>query len=344
MENNNSDLLEKLFEDIPDDSNATGFHKYQITINNPENHGFSRESVIEICKKKKWTYCAFSHEIGGKEGTDHFHLFIYNKHAIALQTIRNLFPKMHYEICHGNCVQNMQYVFKLGKWADTEKGLTTIPESHWEQGECPVEKPGRRVDLEDLYNAVKEGKSNFEILESYPQAMRHLEMLDRTRELLHSEKYSKEFRQLKVYYVWGTTEAGKTRFVYDTYGFANVHRVSDYDHPFDSYKGQDVLVLDEYRSDFKVRLLLNLLDGYPLELSARFFDRWACYHKVIIISNISLSQQYKHIQEDEPETWKAILRRIHKVIHFTGDCIQEIPMEQWRINPGHYDSVENPFE
>ena len=34
------------------------------------------------------------------------------------------------------------------------------------------------------------------------------------------------------------------------------------------------------------------------------------------ISNILLEQQYVNIQAESPETWKAFLRRIHKVIYY----------------------------
>ena len=54
----------------------------------------------------------------------------------------------------------------------------------------------------------------------------------------------------------------------EQYSYSGVYRVTDYAHPFDSYQGEDVLLLDEYNSNFKIRDLLNYLDGYPLTLPA----------------------------------------------------------------------------
>ena len=79
-----------------------------------------------------------------------------------------------------------------------------------------------------------------------------------------------------------------------------------------------MLLLDEYGSNFKIRDLLNYLDGYPLTLPARYSNRVACYTKVYIISNICLSKQYTDIQWDSPAIFAALLRRINKVIHYTG--------------------------
>ena len=95
----------------------------------------------------------------------------------------------------------------------------------------------------------------------------------------------------------------------------NVFRITDYLHPFDLYKGQDVILFDEFRSSLKIQDMLNYLDGYPLELPCRYANKIACYTKVYLISNISLESQYMNIQLDSPETWDAFLRRIHTVEH-----------------------------
>ena len=77
-----------------------------------------------------------------------------------------------------------------------------------------------------------------------------------------------------------------------------------------------MLLLDEYSSNFKIRELLNYLDGYPLALPARYSNRVACYTKVYIISNLCLSRQYLDVQYSSPATYAALLRRIHKVIEY----------------------------
>ena len=68
-----------------------------------------------------------------------------------------------------------------------------------------------------------------------------------------------------------------------------------------------------------IETMLNYLDIYPLHLPARYNDRVACYTKVYITSNIPLSEQYKAEQQSRPETWKAFLRRIHKVYAYHAD-------------------------
>ncbi|MBQ8356086.1 MAG: hypothetical protein IJY40_10810 [Oscillospiraceae bacterium] len=98
---------------------------------------------------------------------------------------------------------------------------------------------------------------------------------------------------------------------------------------FDSYKGQPVLVFEEFHSQISISDMLNFLDIYPVMLPARYYDRVACYTEVYITSNIPLEDQYPEIQKCKLETWKAFLRRIHTVTEFRrGGIIREVKNEE----------------
>ena len=99
----------------------------------------------------------------------------------------------------------------------------------------------------------------------------------------------------------------------EQYGYSNVYRVTDYAHPFDGYKGQDVLIFEEFRSSLPIKDMLVYLDGYPVALPCRYANKEACFTKVYILTNIPLEKQYCNIQREEPETWDAFCRRIHHV-------------------------------
>ena len=106
-------------------------------------------------------------------------------------------------------------------------------------------------------------------------------------------------------------------------GYANVYRVTDYNHPFDSYNCQPVIAFDEFRSSLKLKEMLLYCDIYPIELPSRYSNKYACYNKVYIISNWILEKQYTEIQREDKESWQAFLRRINKVIHYeTADNIK----------------------
>lgn len=119
-----------------------------------------------------------------------------------------------------------------------------------------------------------------------------------------------------TFVTWGEMFVERTRYVMEREGYAAVYRVTEYEHPFDGYAGQETLVLDEYRSQLKISELLNLLDGYPLELRCRYSNKTACFTTIYIISNLALSAQYPVIHYEQPETWQALLRRIHHIVEY----------------------------
>jgi hypothetical protein len=259
----------------------------------------------------------------GDNGTYHTHVYIAASNAIRFSTLKNLFEIAHMEIARGTSQENRDYIRKEGKYKDTEKETTNLPDTFEECGEIPDEQQGARTDMSSLYELVKEGKTDFEIIESNPKNALKLDVVEKMRQVYREEQYKHEFRQLEVVYIYGATGTGKTRSVMDKYGYSNVYRVTDYDHPFDGYKGQ-VIIFEEFRSSLRIQDMLNYLDGYPVELPCRYNNKIACYTKVYIITNIELKQQYTNIQHESLETWKAFLRRIHKLYESTPFGIAEV--------------------
>lgn len=313
----------------------TRHRKYQITINNP-GETWTHKKIWAALNTLQLKYACMADEVGLQEHTPHTHIFFVAKtSAIRFSTVKGLFPTAHIEPAQGSSEENRAYVQKSGKWANEEKADTSVPGTFEEWGELPVERPGERTDLAILYQYIKDGLSNFEIMEQNPDYMLNLEKIERARQAVREQQYRDTFRKLEVTYIWGPTGTGKTRSVMEQYSYSGVYRVSDYAHPFDSYQGEDVLLLDEYNSNFKIRDLLNYLDGYPLTLPARYSNRVACFTKVYIISNLCLSRQYPDEQYSSPATFAALLRRIQKVVKYTG------PGQYVEYGTAEY--MENPF-
>lgn len=317
-----------------------------LTFNNPEEHAISLDILQEILenpKSAKTRYWCMSEEIGLNEHTPHIHLYVHFQNPVAFTTIKNKFPSAHIDAPMGTPEQNRDYVFKIGKWENDPKGETNIRDSHRESGACPVFRPGTRNDLTGLYDMIREGKSNFEILETDPQYIKQIDRIDKVRKIIVEERFKNIWRDLEVTYIWGTTGSGKTRSVKDRYGYANVYTITDYAHPWDGYNGQDVILFEEFRSNLRIADMLQFLDGYPLELPCRYNNKVACFTKVFFSTNIDLRWQYSNIQRDEPETWRAFLRRIHKVQVFEDiNKTYIMPTMEYLNNMFHF--FNNPFE
>ncbi len=293
--------------------------KWLLTLNNPVEHGYNSQIIKEILSQwKAIKYFCFCDEVG-KEGTYHTHIFIYGS-PTRFSSVKNKFPDAHIDFCHGSIQQNRDYIRKEGKYLDTDKAETNIKETFFENTEAPKEKQGQRTDLLLLYEDIKSGRSTFDIIDDNPVNIRYLDKIETTRQILRFEEFKHKFRKMHVEYRFGKTGQGKTRSVMENYGYENVYRITDNLHPFDGYKGQDVIVFEEfYSNNYRINDMLNFLDGYPLELPCRYNNKVACYTKVFINSNVPLSEQYTSIQKDHFETWEALLRRIHKIYSYCED-------------------------
>lgn len=307
--------------------------KFQLTINNPATHNLEQDTIKEILlsSKSEPTYMCMSDEIG-KNGTYHTHIYLVYKNPIRFSTLTKMFnEKAHIEFCKGTSEENRNYVFKTGKWAGTEKGETNLVNTHFEFGTLPVEKQGKRTDIELLIAEVKAGSTNDEILLKYPEYAFKLDGIDKIRATVMAAKFKDIFRDLDVTYIYGGAGVGKTRSIMEKYGYSNVYRVTDYQHPFDSYSCQDVVIFEEFRSSLKIEEMLNYLDGYPVELPARYSNRTACFTKVYLITNIPLEEQYTNIQDKQPATWNALLRRIHHYLFYSSTGIHELDINKLKI-------------
>ena len=160
--------------------------KWQLTINNPFEKGFTHDKIKEILSEfSSLVYWCMSDEVG-ESGTFHTHIYFYLDSASRFSTVKNRFPEAHIEMVNGTSLENRDYVFKQGKWLDDKKKETNIEDSHEEYGECPLERPGKRSDITNLYEMIREGKSNFEIIEENPKYMLHLDRIEKTRQTIVS--------------------------------------------------------------------------------------------------------------------------------------------------------------
>ena len=326
---------------------ANQLRNYCLTINNPtqtdEQFGEYLQSLDHI------KYFVFAREKGdGTEanpgGTVHLQLYLEFSQGKRFKQIKQLFPTAHIEPRLGTKKAARNYILKVGKYAD--KAHTRIGDIV-EWGEFAEERA--RTDLARITEMADNGATEVEIRKAFPT--QYLVMKNKIRDYIQSlkeEQYKSTRRvNLEVTYIHGTTGTGKTRYVLDKFGDENVFRMTRYgnaltEEKFDGYQGQDVIIFEEYRSHIAISNMLNYLDIYGIALPARYGDKTACYTKVYIISNWKLEEQYKKIQSEYPDTWKAFLRRIHYVWDYdkqaapqlfgktqqTIMCLQPLPDEE----------------
>lgn len=308
-------------------TNNTMCRKWQITQNNPLKFDMDHGQIKEKLKAfKNMLYYCMADEIG-ENGTPHTHIFIICANGVRFSTVKNRFPDAHIEMARGSNNDNVRYIKKEGeKYA--EKKETSVPGTFEESGELPPDRQGQRTDLDTLYDVIRSGSNIGEILDDYPEYLLKIDKVEKAIDTLNARKYKTELREVNVSYVYGCPRSGKTSYFFgNKYDFNECYRVSSYEHPFDSYAGEKVLILDEFRSSIKLEFMLNIMDRYPLQLPSRYNNKWASFNEVVIISNMPLMSQYSHIQKSDSITkdmqFQAFLKRINQVYVFNDPETRE---------------------
>lgn len=302
--------------------NNSQARKWSLTINNPQEAGLDHSVIAEILHRFSPGYFCMADEVA-TTGTHHTHIFMYAPSPVRFTTLKSRFPTAHIEKAYGSAAENRDYVAKSGKWADTSKAETAVPGTFEEWGKLPAERDEQSPDMSRLIQELREGRSTLEIVEDHPGFAFRIREIEALRQVILTEKYSTEKRNLDVSYLYGASGVGKTWGIFEQNDPREICRITDYGGRngirFDAYHGQSILVFEEFHSQIPISAMLNYLDIYPLMLPARYSDRVACYTKVYITSNIPLEEQYRDIQRSQLETWRAFLRRIHHIIEYLPD-------------------------
>lgn len=102
-------------------------------------------------------------------------------------------------------------------------------------------------------------------------------------------------RAVAVHWYIGESGSGKTGITLDLVnklGEEQLYMVSDYKNGFDSYSGEPILVLDEFRGQLQYAVLLGILEGYKKELPARYNNVLGLWNEVHITTIKTPEQVY----------------------------------------------------
>ena len=303
--------MEELVEEL---SVNTQGRRWILTINNPAQ---TDEQMIDYIQNlEHFKYSIFQREKGHEKETEHFQLFIIFTISKRFSTIKNYFPTAHIEQAKGTNVQCRDYCSK----SDTRVS------GPFEIGQFAEERA--RTDKQAFLQLARAGVKEKEISDLYPSLY-----LDNFKDIPAifrrslREQFKNKSRDVEVTYIYGPPGTGKTSYIFNHFEPDEFYRVTLYNNSaFDDYMNEDILVLDEFNSSFKITDMNHFLDRYYIPLPARYDNRFAVYTKVFIISNLPLSKQYIDEQERKPDLYKAFLRRIDNVYRldsFGGPIIIE---------------------
>ncbi len=190
---------------------------------------------------------------------------------------------------------------------------------------------------DDIYERISAGATMWELRKEFtgsvPRYHKFIEKLLYERDIV---EFKNKFRTLTVEWWHGPPRTGKTRKAMSLVEEPHlIHRISDYRNPWDSYEGQEYVLLDEFHGQVPLASMLQWLDNYYPELSCRYNNKIGKYHTVIICSNHTFDEIYrppscscgqedchhyvKYAYEGREQSVEALLHRINTRIPFGAD-------------------------
>lgn len=195
-------------------------------------------------------FLSFGLETCPKTGKKHYQgcAYFYDKVSPSMAQKILKIPKQHIENIprHDDKMKAIKYTQKEGNF----KQFGIIPEQ------------GKRTDLDQIKNEIVAGKKVDEIILERPM-MYH--QYGRTLDRIETIMLRKKWRSWMTKGIWyfGKTGVGKSRKVFEDYDPEQVYEKNLTEDFWDGYKGQPIVILNEFRGQIKFEELLDLVDMHP---------------------------------------------------------------------------------
>ncbi len=249
-----------------------------FTINNPEGDDGKLAVPGSL-------FLFYQREVGNENTTEHYQGLVCFANARGLSGVKKLLPRAHLEVMKGTVDQSIDYCSK-------EEGRISGP---FEEGEKPVGQ-GKRTDIKQVFDMVKNGDSELAIADAAPQSwIRYYRGIERYRRLTTSARNFQT--EVRVYY--GPPGSGKSRRALseagtDSYWLVRP-RTTGGGVWWDGYSGQPTVVIDEFYGWLTRDFLQRLVDRYPLMIETKGGALSFTSKLIIITSNLHPKQWYKKV-------------------------------------------------
>lgn len=289
-------------------------NRFAVTLNN---YTAAHELLSKTDLSHHLKYWIFGKEVG-EEGTPHLQGYVefHNNQKLRItaakeRLVRIGFPdSIHLEAAIGTGIQNVTYCSKGGDF--------------WQGGVAPKGQ-GKRTDLDNVCDLINSGSSLVDIATQYPaQVVKFGAGITRLIQM----KVERRFFKTEIYWLWGPTGSGKSKYAWDA--APSAYMKSSSHKWWDGYMGQETVILDDYRpsKEMPFNLILNLFDRYPLSVEIKGGMMEFISKVIYVTSPFSPNQICDNFEWIGTEMREQLLRRIDHTIQFPQRNAFEVMMNR----------------
>lgn len=261
------------------------------------------------------TYLVYGFEVAPTTGTPHLQGYLELKQEKRVAFLRIYLPHawIGFKAVRGSAEENRKYCLKIRE-RDKRKG-TPPNDRYIEYGICPKlgEGQGKRTDLDAAARLIK-AQGLAALIEQHPGMYIHYAN--------NFEKYAAKVEKARdfkthVTVIIGPPRTGKSALAYRYPRPFAVPKPTGDNVWFDGFDNSihDTMLLEDFRGNIKLDLLLTLCDRYQMQLPVKGkFTQMQAKH-LVITSNRKPSEWYKKLFAEYPDQRLALEARIDTVIY-----------------------------
>lgn len=269
------------------------------------------EDEIQVLEAADVQYMIYGKEVAPTTGTPHLQGYVELKTQQRIKGVKKLLgtDRMYIEERMGTQQQAIDYCKKSG--------------DYYERGQIKVQ--GNRKDIDNVVKAVKSGMTKEEVLNQFPsEAKKYMRFIDSLYQYEPARTVEQQNEGVEVYWLWGPTGTGKTKYVYDNEERDQIFTPLSFKW-WNGYDRQKVVLIDDMRADFcKFHELLKLLDRYPYKVEVKGGMRQLVANKIYITAPYEPQTMYKGKTDEDLE---QLLRRI-KEVRYIGPTHKGKPVKR----------------
>ncbi len=282
--------------------NRQKFRCVCFTLNNPNAADYDFWGDILRGGHERVMYIVLQEEMGAS-GTVHYQGYMELKDRMRGSTLKNVFgDRVRWAARRGTQRQASDYCKK-------KESRLCVPFHKGLRGEWGTMKRGGSDRFELAVVAIKNGQDIADIKENF--SVQYAMHRDKLEDFAISLKGRRRWAMNIEIFV-GETGAGKSRA-------ADEENVKAYYVPWPvggrwwwpGYTGQDTVIMDEFRHQIKMDVMLKMMDRYDWWLESKGRSFQFVSHKIVITTNLDPCRWYAGIK-NRMEVLKPLQRRIRE--------------------------------